>query len=236
MEDISFSSGHRAVRAALAAPDPEKFSPPWPGVVVLHELFGLTDDIRDYARKFADLGYLAIAPDLYSGGNKAACIARVVRSMATGEGESFADIDAARRRLAEDSRCTGKVGVIGFCQGGGFAVLCAARQDFQVASVSYGMLPRDLDRALQGACPIVASYGAKDSAMFRGSAAKLRTALDALGIDNDVKEYPDAGHSFMNHHTGFAETVVRVGRMGFREESARDGWQRITAFFEKHLR
>ena len=98
---------------------------PWPGVVVLHEAFGLTDDIREHTGRLAAAGYLAVAPDLFRGRGMRRCIVATFKALRTERGRPFDDIDAVRRMLAERGDCTGKVGVIGFCMGGGFALLAA---------------------------------------------------------------------------------------------------------------
>ena len=89
---------------------------------------------------------------------------------------------------------------------------------------------------MAGACPIVASYGARDRGL-RGRAQRLENALQALGIEHDVKEYPDAGHSFMNRINagpGLGQLVKFIG-MNYRHESAEDSWRRILDFFDVHL-
>lgn len=203
---------------------------PWPGVVVLHEVLGVTDDVREHAGRLAAAGYIALAPDLYA----ARCIPGVFRDLFRGTGRTFDAIDGARGRLAARPDCTGRVGVIGFCMGGGFALLSAVR-GFDVAAANYGPLPRDLD-ALRGACPLVASYGRRDRELPR-AAAKLDAALERAGVVRDVKEYPDAGHSFMNrHNTGPLSPVLRVAGIGFHQPSAEDAWARILRFFAAHLR
>ncbi len=207
---------------------------PWPGVVVLHEAFGLTDDIREVAGRFAAAGYLALAPDLYSDGGARRCLVATFRALSAGRGKALTDIEAARSFLAENEDCTGKVGVVGFCMGGGFALLTAGR-GFDAAAPNYGVLPGDLDGALERACPVVASYGAKDRPL-RGAAATLDAALERHGVVHDVKEYRDAGHSFFNRHgLGPLGPVLRVAGVGFHEPSAEDGWRRILAFFDAHL-
>jgi carboxymethylenebutenolidase len=200
-----------ALTAHLAAPPVA--APPWPGVVVLHESFGLNDDIRQQADRLAAAGYLAVALDLYSAGGAWRCIRATFRALMAGEGKPFDDIDVTRRWLAERPDCTGRVGVIGFCMGGGFAILTAAR-GFAASAPNYAHLPDDLDDVLRGACPMVASYGAKDRTL-RGTAAELEAALTRAGVEHDVVEYPGAGHSFLNRHDlGPAGALLRVGGIG----------------------
>ena len=170
---------------------------PWPGVVVIHEAFGLNADIRGHADRLAALGYLALAPDLLDGRFWLRCIRGMFKQLQAGSGPAFDALDACREWLAERTDCTGKTGVIGFCMGGGFALLCAPRGKYAAASVNYGVLPVDAETVLAGSCPIVASYGGRD---LMGSEVpeRLEAALTALGVPHDVKLYPAAGHSFMS--------------------------------------
>ncbi len=208
---------------------------PWPGVVVLHESFGLNADIRQQAGRLAAAGYLALAPDLYSRGSYWRCMLATFRSLSVGRGKAFDDIDAARRWLDGRPDCTGRVGVIGFCMGGGFALATAAR-GFDASAPNYAHLPKDLDGALSGACPVAASYGGRDYSL-RGTAGKLERALERAGVEHDVKEYPEAGHSFLNRHDfGPGGALLRVAGVGYHGPSAEDAWQRILRFFETHLR
>ncbi|MEP6955015.1 MAG: dienelactone hydrolase family protein [Solirubrobacteraceae bacterium] len=208
---------------------------PWPGVVVLHELFGLNDDIRSQAGRLASAGYLALAPDLYTRGGRLRCLQGTFRALMSGEGQAFADIETSRAWLEARPDCTGRVGVIGFCLGGGFALLTAAR-GFDASAPNYGVLPKDLDGVLSGACPMVASYGGKDRGM-PGAAPKLEAALDRAGVVHDVKEYPEAGHSFFSRHSfGPFGPLIRVAGVGYHGPSAEDGWERILRFFDNQLR
>lgn len=209
-------------------------SGPWPAVVVLHEIFGLTDDIRQQADRLAAAGYLAVAPDLFTAGGALRCLKGTFSALHRGSGPAVDDITAVRSWLADRDDCTGKVGVIGFCMGGGFALLLAA-QGFDAAAPNYGPLPRDPEDVLAGACPIVASYGRKDRG-FRGTAGKLETILTGLGVEHDVKEYADAWHSFLNRHNlGPLGILERVGGFSYDEASAEDAWARILRFFDRHL-
>ncbi len=204
------------------------------GVIVLPEVFGLNDDIRSHADHLASEGYIAFAPDLYSWGGKMRCIASTFAALARGHGRAFDDIEAARAWVAGHERCTGRVGVIGFCMGGGFAIACAPSGRFAAAGPNYGQVPKDAARKLRQACPIVGSYGAKDWMMPK-QAARLEAALTEAGIPHDVKEYPDAAHSFLNHHEGRAAAFDRLMRTGYRAGAAEDAWARILAFFTEHL-
>jgi carboxymethylenebutenolidase len=221
------------VKAHLAVPPVG--AGPWPGVVVLHESFGLNDDIRQQADRLAAAGYLALAPDLYSAGGAWRCIRATFRALTVGHGKAFDDIEAARTWLAGREDCTGRIGVIGFCMGGGFALLTAA-SGFAASAPNYAHLPKDLDGVLEGACPVVASYGAKDKTL-RGTAAKLESALERAGVEHDVHEYPDAGHSFLNRHDlGPGGALLRVAGIGYHEPSAEHAWGRILRFLDVHLR
>src|SRR6476661_6056965 len=219
------------LRAHLAVPPTTPG--PWPGVVVVHEIFGLNDDIHQQGEKRGAAGFLTLAVDLFSAGGKVRCIRQVFGTLTRGSGPAIDDIEAARSWLGGHADCTGKVGVIGFCMGGGFALLTAAR-GFDAASSNYGIVP-DED-ALRGACPVVGSYGKRDPELRKG-AEKLRTRLTAAGVVHDVKEYPGAGHSFLNRpNLGPAAPLLRVAGIGYRAPSAEDAWGRILRFFDEHLR
>ncbi len=215
---------------------------PWPGVVVLHEAFGLNDDIREHAGRLAAAGYVAVAPDLYRGRGMRRCLVATFKALSAEKGQPFEDIDAVRRALAEREDCTGKVGVLGFCMGGKFALLTAA-SGFDASAPNYGPLPKNLDAVLAGACPVVASYGARDAGL-KGAAAKVEAALERAGVEHDVKEYPDAGHAFLNDHEGagdpspfvFVVMGVFAGASDCHGPSAQDARRRIVSFFNTHLR
>jgi carboxymethylenebutenolidase len=230
---ISYNCPAGSLPAYLAVPAGEG---PWPGVVVIHDALGMTDDLRRITDRFASNGYLALAPALYRRGQKLRCIVATFQSLHRGSGAAVDDLIAAREHLAADDRCTGKVGVVGFCMGGGFCLLLATRGVFDAAAPNYpSPWPKDVD-ALRRACPIVASYGAKD-VMLRNAAGKLDALLSDADVPCDVKEYPDVGHSFMNDFRtpSALQIVERTAGLHYSEPEAEDAWRRILAFFDTHL-
>jgi carboxymethylenebutenolidase len=240
MTDIDLSDlaadrdGSQPLRGYLASPPG---TGPWPGVVMIHEIFGLDEVMRGHADRLAGLGYLTMAVDLFSAGSTARCLVATMTAMMRGHGRAFADISAAHDYLAASSDCTGKIGVIGFCMGGGFALL-TANNGYDAAAVNYGQLPRHLDEAVAGACPIIGSYGGRDPSL-RGAARRLDAALDKAGVTHDVKEYPAASHAFLNDAEAgprVLRPLLRVAGIGPEPESAKDAWNRIERFFAAHLR
>lgn len=210
---------------------------PWPGMVLVHEAFGLDDVMRRHADRVAAMGHVVLAPDLFSRGRTISCLRTTFLSLRRGRGPAFDDIDAARADLLADARCSGSVGVIGFCLGGAFALVLAGRDGWGVSVANYGLLPRD-PSALDGACPVVASYGGRDRSLG-GAGAKLESALRRHGVPHDVKVYPAAGHSFLNDEDNAPWWLGPVARLalhsGPEPESAADAWRRIEAFLAEHL-
>ncbi|WP_312858140.1 dienelactone hydrolase family protein [Pseudonocardia pini] len=227
------AGGSPTLHGYLAVPDGDG---PRPGVVLVHEAFGLDAEMRGHADRLARMGFLTLAPDLYSAGGARRCLVGTFRALGTGKGRAFADIEAARTELASRSDCTGRVGVIGFCMGGGFALLTATK-GFDASAVNYGMLLRDLDAAVAGACPIVASYGAGDFSL-RGAAGRLEAALTRADVPHDVVEYPGASHSFLNegdNAPALLRPVVKIAGFGPAPEASAHAWTRIERFLTTHL-
>ena len=234
MPDITYPAAEGHVSGYLAIPEGEG---PWPGVVVIQDVLGLTTDLKRITDRFAASGYLALAPALYDGhGPKIKCMISTIRAHFTGRGAAYGDLLAAREHLIANTGCTGKVGLAGFCMGAGFCLQLAPSGLFDAAAPSYALLPKDVEK-LRQSCPVVASFGAKDPIVARGTAAKLEAVLASGQVPHDVKEYPHVGHSFMNDHA--VPTPIRlvtgIAGMSYSEPEAEDAWRRIITFFEEHL-
>lgn len=204
-----------------------------PAVLVLPEIFGLNDDMRRIARRFADHGYLAAVPDFLAGGWYVGCVLRAARDLRAGSGATVAVLEAVIATLAARPD-VGKVGAAGFCMGGGYALLLGTRERLSAAGVFYGdRRPRE---ALAHACPITGGYGARDR-LFGPQGRQLISDLDALGRPHDVKMYEDAGHSYMSDtdHPVLAMLTRPLMAVAYDPAAAEDSWQRMLAFFARHL-
>jgi carboxymethylenebutenolidase len=168
------------------------------------------------------------------------CVRSIFHDLIARNGPTFteiasADIECAREWLSLQPGCNGSTGIIGFCMGGAFALMLASGRGFSASSVNYGgKLPADVDNFLATACPIVASYGAKDP-WNKGVADQLEHALERALVPHNVKEYPDAGHSFMNDHQSVFFKILRFAAIAYDEPATVDARRRIAAFFHTHL-
>ena len=196
VETVFPTSDGTPMPAVLTLPDGA--DGPVPGLLMIYEVFGMSDEMRRVARDLAAEGYAVLIPDLFARGRvRALCVAATMRTMVTGRGAAMDDLEAARRWLADRPEVDGtRLGAIGFCMGGSFALLLARTGLYKVSAPFYGR-PPDLPRS----CPVVASFGGRDVGM-RGAPEKLTADLEALDVPHDVKVYPDAGHSFFTRTPG----------------------------------
>ncbi len=219
---ISFPFGTTTRSGYLAKP---AGTGPFPGVIVIHEIYGLTENIKAIARRFAQEGYAALAVDLFAARNRALCMARVMSAMLLTplKNSSQDELKAALSYLGEQPDVdSDRLGAIGFCMGGGFAIAWACTDPrLKAIAPFYGSNPRPLE-AVKRSCPVVGSYPERDFTANQGR--KLGAALEQYHIHHDIKIYPGAHHSFFNDQ-------------GPRHDAAAsaDSWQRVLAFFGERI-
>ncbi|MHB8613178.1 MAG: dienelactone hydrolase family protein [Candidatus Dormibacteraceae bacterium] len=206
----------------LAAPDGPG---PHPAVVVIHEAYGLTENMKNITHRLAEARYVALAVDLFSHRNRAVCMARYMGGMLLGSvnRHGIDDLKAALTYLARDHTVDAKrMGAIGFCMGGGFAIAWACT-DSRLKAIApfYGANPRPLE-VVSRLCPVVGSYPENDFTANAGRA--LDKALDQHNIVHDIKIYSGAQHSFFND----------TGR-SYNKAAAEDSWTRVLKFFGERL-
>ena len=206
----------------LALPDGDG---PHPGVVVIHEASGLNENIRDITRRLAGEGYAALAVDLFNGRNRAICMARYMAGMLMGSVNRYGidDLRAALTLLAKHPEVDAlRLGAIGFCMGGAFAIAWACT-DSRLKAIApfYGANPRPLE-VVKRLCPVVGSYPERD---FTASAGRnLDRALARHGIEHDIKIYPETRHFFFNDQNG-----------AYDKDAAADAWRRLLRFFGERI-
>jgi carboxymethylenebutenolidase len=232
--EVSFPTADGTVLpGVLTVPPVATADTPRPALVMIYEIFGLNDEMRRVARELAAEGWVVLIPDFFARGVKVICVARALRTMVRGSGPQLDDLESARRWLADRPEVDGeRLGAIGFCLGGAFALLLAETGLYKVSAPFYGRT-----RDLTNACPVVASFGGRDRETNRGYPEHLAANLDRLGVAHDILAYPEAGHSFMTRTPGL---IGRVGRRlplhaEYHEPSARDAHRRIVTFFREHL-
>ncbi len=240
-EAIEFKSGGDAIRGYLARPSQPGGNP---GIVVIHEAFGLVEHIRDLARRFANIGYNAVAPDLYyrSGSpdpNNMESVFPVMFGLP--DAQAVRDLEAAAAHLRGLSGATGKVGAIGFCSGGRQTLLFACSSNRVDAAVDCwgGFIHRAtpdaettparptpiLNMVDRLHCPLFAVFGEEDQNPTVAQSEELRTRAQRAGKDVTVKVYTNAGHAFLADY-----------RPSYREGPAAELWGDAVAFFDKQLK
>lgn len=225
---VQYPSGNVTVRAYVAAPQTKDKRP---AIIVIQEWWGLTDHIKDIARRYAAEGYVAIAPDLYS---------RLGYALPTDAGEAgklmnalkqedgLADLNATITYLKSVPEVNAnKIGVTGFCMGGSYALLLPCiSADIKAAAPFYGQIPNP-DAPLQKlAAPVLYIYGEDDGWITKADVQRLGAALKKYNKLGEIKTYPGAPHAFFRNND---KTV-------YRPEAAKDAWARTQAFFKQHLK
>ena len=203
-----------------------------PGLLFIYEIFGMNQEIKRLADELAVEGYGVMVPDLFNRGSWFSCVKKLMVDLKTGTGQGVQDLIQARDWLSQRTYIDSeRMGVMGLCMGGGFALLLAKTGLFRVSAPFYGQVPDKLD----GVCAIVASYGAKDSRLVK-DAERLEKELPRLGVPYDMKIYPQAGHGFMNRRPNpLIGLLARAGNVFYEPDAAADAKERLIRFLRQHL-
>jgi carboxymethylenebutenolidase len=222
--DVTLPGEGTALTGHLALPAGDG---PHPALVVIHEIFGLNDSIRQVADRFAAEGYAALAVDLFAGRNRALCMARFMGGLLLNslEHQGIRDLRRTLDWLAARPEVeAGNLGAVGFCLGGSFAIAWAAGDDrLKAIAPFYAQNPRPFS-AVERLCPVVGSYPGNDFTAPMGR--RLDRALDDAGIDHDIEIYAGARHSFFNDSNP----------RSYDPAASEDAWRRTLAYFERFLR
>jgi carboxymethylenebutenolidase len=202
-----------------------------PAIVVVNEVFGIHDYIKDICRRLAKLGYVAVAPDFfYRSGVHLPAISDFRQIMPIVEQASDAQVDGDVRATTEWLKksafaASGKIGITGFCWGGGVVWRSAmVNPDIRSGVAWYGRLGTLIPRAAELKAPVLGLYGAKDQGIPQSDVEAMRAALAKAGKkDSSIHVYQDAEHGF---HADY--------RASYNETDAKDGWNRMLAFFKAH--
>jgi carboxymethylenebutenolidase len=222
---VTFASGPETITGYLAMPDsPGKF----PALVVIHEDWGLTDWVKEQARKLAGQGYVALALDLYRG-QVAHDPAYAYELMAsTPQDRALRDMEAAIHYLyARPDVNKEKMGSIGWSAGGKWSLLLAVNDLFLAACVSnYGALPTDPADIQKIRAAVLGIFGADDRSIPVTDVEAFEDAMNRAHKSIEVKIYPGAGHGFENSDS----------KLGYREGASEDAWRRTVAFLDEYLK
>ena len=199
----------------------------YPGVLVIQEIGGLVENIKDISRRLASEGYVALAVDLFDGKTVANLEdGRSIREKIS-EDMMLNDINAGfeyLKRLPNVKQ--DRIGSVGYCMGGGLSLkLACVNKDLAAAVVFYGRNPSPIDLIKNINCPILGNYAGEDKGITEADVNLLRDTLKKYGKTYDIKIYPGAPHGFFNDT-----------REGYRPEAAKDAWLRVLNFYGKYLR
>jgi carboxymethylenebutenolidase len=222
---VTYKSGDETVNAMLYTPHGKG---PFPALVVIHEWWGLNDWVKEQASKLADQGYVALAIDLYRG--KVATTPEEAHEIMRGVPEDRANRDllaaAAYLRSLKNVN-PAKVGDIGWCMGGGYALdLAIADPQLKAAVINYGHLASDRATLEKINAAILGIFGGQDRGIPPADVKKFEADLKALGKPVEIKIFPDAGHAFENPNN----------KQGYRAEDAAQAWKLTTEFLAKYLK
>jgi carboxymethylenebutenolidase len=224
-KEVTYKSGDETVKGMLYEPSGKG---PFPAIVVIHEWWGLNDWVKEQASKFADQGYVTLAVDLYRG--HVATTPEEAHELSRGVPEDRAtrDLLAATAYLRSLKNVDPKkVGAVGWCMGGGWALDLAINDpNLAAVAINYGHLATEPETLKKIDAPVLGLFGGLDKGIPPESVNQFADAMKKLGKNVDVKIYPDAGHAFENPNN----------KAGYRAEDAADAWQRMTRFFAEYLK
>lgn len=222
---VSYKSGDETVQGVLYTPPG---SGPFPALIVIHEWWGLSDWVKEQASKLSDQGYVALAVDLYRG--KVASTPEEAHEIMRGVPEDRAnrDLQAAFDFLASQPNVKkNRIGAIGWCMGGGFALDVALLEPALAADViNYGHLATDPNMIKKINAPVLGLFGAQDRGITPDDVHKFQQAMQQQGKKIEVKIYDDAGHAFENPNN----------KDGYRPADAVDAWNRTVDFLATNLK
>jgi carboxymethylenebutenolidase len=200
---------------------------PQPGVIIIHEVTGLNDQIKEVTQQVADRGFVALAVDLYEGKTAAGLQDGMPLREKVTEAVFRNKIGAAIDYLHGLDACSGRLGITGFCMGGGFTLwaACLFPDDIQAASMFYGRIA-DLSLLQNLKAPVIGSFGAQDTGITTWVGAEFWPEMMKLDKSLDARMYPGAPHGFARHTDPNA----------YRPEAAADAWERTFTHFDKVLR
>ena len=224
-KNVSYKSGDETVHAVLYTPSGKG---PFPGIVVIHEWWGLNDWVKEQASKISDLGYVTLAIDLYRG--KVATTPEEAHEIMRGVPEDRAkrDLHAAVEFLSSQANVKkDRLGAIGWCMGGGYSLDVALQEPTLKADViNYGHLATDPESIAKIHASILGMFGAQDRGITVEDVKKFEQTLKQQGKQVEIVIYPDAGHGFENPNN----------KDGYRPNDASDAWQRTVKFFAAMLK
>jgi carboxymethylenebutenolidase len=222
---VSYKSGDETVQGVLYTPEGKG---PFPGLVVIHEWWGLDDWVREQAAKLADQGYATLAIDLYRG--KVATTPDEAHEIMRGVPEDRAarDLHAALEFLKSQPNVNqDRIGSIGWCMGSGYSLDMALQQPTLAATViNYGHLAADAGSLKKIKASVLGIFGGQDRGIPVDDVKKFEQTLKQLGNKVEIVIYPNAGHAFENPNN----------KTGYRADDAADAWKHTISFLASTLK
>jgi carboxymethylenebutenolidase len=224
MPEVEFQANGGNAPGYLAAPQSGK----GPGVIVLQEWWGLDDNVRGIVDRFAEEGFVALAPDLYRGETTEQPSEAEQKMMAMNMDQAEKDMRGAVDYLTEHEAYDGSgIGSVGFCLGGGLAVWAATANDKVDAVVTYYyVMPHGKPDFSKVQAPVQGHFGTNDDFVPVEDAQALEKELNDAGADAKFEFYEGAGHAFANDHD-------RLGT--YDEGKAKEAWRKTIDFLRRHL-